>query len=145
MLYLGGLSQLFVPFVAAAKFEVERKVPSRLDLVCGRGDYRAAKSHWECCARSITLTYGYSRDRRDLKQFVMNLVCWADGDIPAFIERMAISPIKRFAALMQGLSLSGTLRIVRGRSTLYSEENLQQLTGLRWLTRVPLTLKAASG
>ena len=35
----------------------------------------------------IQLCYGYSRDYRpDLKQFVMNLVCWGDGDIPAFIE-----------------------------------------------------------
>ncbi len=36
---------------------------------------------------SIAITYRYSRDhRRDLKQFVMNLVCWSDGDIPALIE-----------------------------------------------------------
>ena len=35
----------------------------------------------------IKICHGYSRDhRRDLKQFVMNLVCWGDGDIPAFLE-----------------------------------------------------------
>jgi len=34
----------------------------------------------------IRLTYGYSRDRRPgLKQFVMNLVRWGDGDLPAFL------------------------------------------------------------
>lgn len=29
-------------------------------------------------------------------------------------------------------------------AALYSEQNLQQVSGLRWLTRVPLTLNAAS-
>ncbi|MBE9047248.1 hypothetical protein IQ255_23085 [Pleurocapsales cyanobacterium LEGE 10410] len=35
----------------------------------------------------IEITYGYSRDHRaDLKQFVMNLICVGDGDIPVMME-----------------------------------------------------------
>ncbi|MEM6716229.1 MAG: hypothetical protein AAF622_14250 [Cyanobacteria bacterium P01_C01_bin.147] len=35
----------------------------------------------------IQVCHGYSRDHRpNLKQFVMHLVCWGDGDIPAFLE-----------------------------------------------------------
>ena len=36
---------------------------------------------------SIEITYGYSRDHRpDLKQFMMNLICLGDGDIPVMME-----------------------------------------------------------
>ena len=36
---------------------------------------------------SIEITYGYSRDHRpDLKQFMMNLICVGDGDIPVWLE-----------------------------------------------------------
>jgi transposase len=37
--------------------------------------------------QAIEITYGYSRDHRpDLKQFVMNLLCAGDGDIPLSLE-----------------------------------------------------------
>ena len=36
---------------------------------------------------SIEITYGYSRDHRpDLKQFMMNLICVGDGNIPVWLE-----------------------------------------------------------
>jgi transposase len=36
---------------------------------------------------AINITYGYSRDHRpDLKQFIMELVCSGDGDIPIFLK-----------------------------------------------------------
>ena len=36
---------------------------------------------------SIEITHGYSRDHRpDLKQFMMNLICVGDGDIPVMME-----------------------------------------------------------
>jgi len=35
----------------------------------------------------IELTYGYSRDHRpDLKQFILELVCSGDGDIPIYLK-----------------------------------------------------------
>ncbi|QEI42329.1 hypothetical protein BMF77_02936 [Dolichospermum sp. UHCC 0315A] len=37
--------------------------------------------------QAIKLTYGYSRDHRpDLKQFITQLVCSGDGDIPIYIK-----------------------------------------------------------
>ena len=33
----------------------------------------------------IHITYGYSRDHRpDLKQFIIDLICSGDGDVPLF-------------------------------------------------------------
>jgi transposase len=96
----------------------------------------------------IAITYGYSRDHRpDLKQFVMNLVCWGDGDIPAFVELADgnQSDKTRFAALMQEFKSQWSFEgLYVADSALYSQENLQQLVGVQWLTRVPLSLKAAS-
>lgn len=151
-LYLGGLSQLFVAIclVAARKFGVERK-SAHFDStsLAVEGDYLSEPQVAQGAAPvPITITYGYSRDRRpDLKQFVMNLVCWADADIPAFIELADgnQSDKARFAALMQEFKSQWNFEgLYVADSVLYSDENLQQLSGLRWLTRVPLTLRMAS-
>ncbi len=77
----------------------------------------------------------------------MNLVCWADGDIRAFIELADgnQSDKNRFAALLQAFKTQWHFEgLYVADSALYSQENLQQLSGLRWLTRVPLTLNMAS-
>jgi len=35
----------------------------------------------------IKITYGYSRDHRpDLKQFILDLICSGDGDVPLFLR-----------------------------------------------------------
>ncbi|WP_425335077.1 hypothetical protein [Nostoc punctiforme] len=35
----------------------------------------------------IQITYGYSRDHRpDLKQFILDLICSGDGDVPLFLR-----------------------------------------------------------
>jgi transposase len=151
-LYLSGLSQLFVAIclVAVRKFGVERE-SAHFDStsLSVEGDYLAQPQVVEGHAPvPIRITYGYSRDRRpDLKQFVMNLVCWSDGDIPAFIEVTDGngSDKTRFAGLMQEFKSQWNFEgLYVADSALYSDENLQQLSGLRWLTRVPLTLNAAS-
>ncbi|MEW6498860.1 MAG: IS1634 family transposase [Cyanobacteriota bacterium] len=150
-LYLGGLSQLFVAIclVAARKFGVERKT-AHLDSTsfAVEGEYLASVVTRSAAPVPISITYGYSRDRRpDLKQFVMNLMCWADGDIPAFVELADgnQSDKTRFAALMQEFKSQWNFEgLYVADSALYSEDNLQQLAGLRWLTRVPLTLNAAA-
>lgn len=37
--------------------------------------------------QAINITYGYSRDHRpDLKQFIVDLICSGDGDIPIFFK-----------------------------------------------------------
>ena len=150
-LYLGGLSQLFMVLClrVARKFGVECK-RAHLDSTsfAVEGEYLESEVVGTAAPVPMSITYGYSRDRRpDLKQFVMNLVCWADGDIPAFIELADgnQSDKTRFATLMQAFKSQWNFEgLYVADSALYSEENLQQLSGLQWLTRVPVTLKAAS-
>lgn len=77
----------------------------------------------------------------------MNLVCWGDGDMPAFIELADgnQSDKAHFAGLMQAFKAQWHFEgLYVADAALYSEENLQQLSGLRWLTRVPLTLNTAA-
>jgi transposase len=151
-LYLGGLSQIFMAIclTAARKFGVECK-SAHFDStsLSVEGEYLPESQVTGGVAPvPIRITHGYSRDRRpDLKQFVMNLVCWGDGEIPAFIELADgnQSDKTRFAGLMQEFKSQWNFEgLYVADAALYSEQNLQQLSGLRWLTRVPLTLNAAS-
>jgi transposase len=150
-LYLSGLSALFVSIcsVAVRKFGVERQ-SAHLDSssFAVEGEYLESERVGRAAPVPIHITYGYSRDQRaDLKQFVMNLVCWGDGDIPAFIELADgnQSDKTRFAAVLQAFKQQWDFEgLDVADSALYSEDNLQQLSGLRWLTRVPLTLTMAS-
>ena len=37
--------------------------------------------------KTLKITYGYSRDKRpDLKQFMMDLICTNDGDVPLWMR-----------------------------------------------------------
>jgi transposase len=96
---------------------------------------------------SIEIIHGYSRDHRpDLKQFMMNLICVGDGDIPVMMEAVSgnQSDKARFAGLLQEFKEQWTFEgICVADAALYSEENLKAMTGLKWLTRVPLSIKAA--
>ena len=96
----------------------------------------------------IAICHGYSRDHRpDLKQFAMNLVCWGDGDIPAFLELADgnQSDKARFAEVIEQFQQQWDfdgLYVADG--ALYSADNLKQLNSLRWISRVPMTLSAAN-
>jgi len=96
---------------------------------------------------SIEITHGYSRDHRpDLKQFMMNLICVGDGDIPVMMEVVSGNQADkaRFAGLLQEFKEQWTFEgICVADAALYSEENLVAMTGIKWLTRVPLSIKAA--
>ena len=150
-LYKRGLSPLFLAIClrCAQKFGIERQ-SAHIDATSFalEGDYRETEVVGSAVPTPITITYGYSRDHRpDLKQFVMNLVCWGDGDIPAFIELADgnQSDKTRFAGLMQEFRSQWNFEgLYVADSALYSQGNLQQLVGVDWLTRVPLTLNAAS-
>ena len=96
----------------------------------------------------IQVCHGYSRDHRpDLKQFVMNLVCWGDGDIPAFLELADgnQSDKARFASILGEFQQQWDFEGVHvADAALYSADNVQQLGKLRWISRVPLTLAQAN-
>lgn len=95
----------------------------------------------------IKITYGYSRDHRpDLKQFILDLIWSGDGDVPLFL-RVASgneSDNSIFASICQDLKKNLNLdSLMVADSALYTAPNLEMLTNLRWLTRVPLSLKQA--
>jgi transposase len=95
----------------------------------------------------VKITYGYSRDHRpDLKQFMMDVICTGDGDVPLFVRVGDGNESDRaiFAQLMKQFQQQWNLdSIYVADSALYSAENLQQLGELKWITRVPQSLKAA--
>lgn len=96
----------------------------------------------------IKICYGYSRDHRpDLKQFVMNLVCWGEGDIPAFLELADgnQSDKARFAGVIEQFQAQWDFEgLYVADGALYSADNLKQLNTLKWISRVPMTLSAAN-
>jgi transposase len=95
----------------------------------------------------IKITYGYSRDRRpDLKQFMIDLIVSGDGDVPLFLkvgdgneaDKAVFGQIAReFQKQVDFDSL------IVGDSALYSKENLKLMKEMRWLSRVPLSIKEA--
>ncbi len=143
--YAGGLSELFleISLAAANKFEVTRET-AHLDSTSFHvdGEYQNPEPG------VIEITYGYSRDRRpDLKQFMMNLICVGDGDIPVLMEIASgnQSDKVRFAQLFQDFRKQWTFEgLCIADGALYSSDNLIAMIGMRWLTRVPLSIKAAA-
>jgi transposase len=95
----------------------------------------------------IKITYGYSRDRRpDLKQFMIDLIVSGDGDVPLFLkvgdgneaDKAVFGQIAReFKKQVDFDSL------IVGDSALYSKENLKLMREMRWLSRVPFSIKEA--
>ena len=96
-----GVSETFlgISLKAAAKYEVKVEA-AHVDSTSFHVDGKYAKSE----EGSIEITHGYSRDHRpDLKQFMMNLICIGDGDIPVMMEVVSgnQSDKARFAKLLQ--------------------------------------------
>ncbi len=101
----------------------------------------------------IHITHGYSRERRpDLKQYkrtlrvLVDLMASSDEGVPSFFDAASgnESDKERFAGLIRRYrELVDVEALFIADSALYSEPNLQALSDLRWVTRVPLTLKDA--
>ena len=96
---------------------------------------------------SVKITYGYSKDHRpDLKQFMMDVICTGDGDVPLFLRIGDGNESDRavFAQLMRQFKQEWNLdSIYVADSALYSAENIQQLGKLNWITLVPRSIKTA--
>jgi transposase len=106
--------------------------------------------------QAIEITYGYSRDHRpDLKQFIIELISSADGDIPIFIKPASgnQSDSSSFAQIFleykehmkkQKIEQTGNednLMVADG--ALYNAKNINLLSEVRWLSRVPMTVGLA--
>ena len=97
--------------------------------------------------KEITITYGYSRDHRpDLKQFIIEMICSGDGDIPIFLKlasgNQADSSCFGKIAVEYHKQLEVNSLIVAD-CALYTESNLKMMSDLQWLCRVPLSIKTA--
>jgi transposase len=143
-LYKSGLSETFLEISSAAASKFGVKVETiHLDSTSFHlhGKYEGQDPE------AIEITHGYSRDHRpDLKQFMMNLICTGDGDIPVMMEvaNGNQSDKARFAGILQEFKEQWTFEgLCVADAALYSADNLKSMVGLKWLTRVPLSIKQA--
>ncbi|MGQ9873164.1 IS1634 family transposase [Leptodesmis sp.] len=97
--------------------------------------------------QAIEICRGYSRDPRpDLKQFLVNLICTADGGIPVWFKVGSghETDSQTFAGLRTAFAEQWeTPALMVVDAAFYSEPNIQAVGSLPWLSRVPVTLKAA--
>jgi transposase len=96
---------------------------------------------------AIRITHGYSRDHRpDLKQFIVDLMCSGDGDIPLYLrvgdgnETDSAMFGKLVTQFKQQWDIDA---LFVADAALYTAGNLTQMAQLRWVSRVPATLVAA--
>ncbi len=149
-LWSTGLTSVFVKvaLASASQFGVNQE-SLHLDSssICVHGAYLRP----DICSQEepapLMITHGYSRDHRpDLKQFMVDLMCSGDGDVPLYL-RVADGNESDQAIFAQ---LMGEFReqwdceaLFVADAALYNQENLQSLTNLQWLSRVPATIKEA--
>lgn len=97
--------------------------------------------------KEITITYGYSRDHRpDLKQFIIELICSSDGDIPIFLKLASGNQADSSCFGQIAVDYQKQLKVdslIVADCALYSETNIKLMSDLRWLCRVPLSIKSA--
>jgi len=107
----------------------------------------AYDEHQEEEPAAVHITHGYSRDHRpDLKQFVVDLMESGDGGVPLFLRVADGNEADRatFAKLASDFKARLDFdALFVADSALYSAEELSTLSHLRWLCRVPATIKEA--
>ena len=98
-------------------------------------------------AQPITITHGYSRDHRpDLKQFIIELVCTGDGDIPIFLKAASGNQVDSSCFGQIAVDYQKQVQVdslIVADCALYTEPNLKLMSKMKWLCRVPLTIKSA--
>ncbi len=148
-LYAAGVTKVFITLALKAANQMGVEIKSlHLDSSSFHVDGKYLEEETaEAKPGKITLTKGYSRDHRpDLKQFIIDLMCSGDGDVPLYL-RVADGnePDQRvFAKLIQNFRQEWNIdALFVADAALYSAENIQQLQSLRWLSRAPSTIKEA--
>jgi len=153
-LYKYGLNSLFIEIVLSVinKFNIETKY-SHLDATSFRlhGEYTSEKEQEKEAEiikeKPIIITKGYSRDHRpDLKQCVLDLITSSDGDIPLLMrvgdgneaDKAVFGKI-----LIEFKKQINFESVMVCDSALYSQENIKLIEHLKWITRVPMTIKRA--
>lgn len=153
-LYQYGLNNLFIEIILSVmiKFKIDTKY-SHLDATSFHlhGEYKSEDKKDEeeeiIRERPIIITKGYSRDHRpDLKQCVLDLITSSDGDIPLLMrsgdgnEADKAGFVKILVEFKKPIIFDSFMVC---DSALYSQENLKLIEHLKWISRVPMTIKRA--
>ncbi|MDJ0773146.1 MAG: IS1634 family transposase [Mastigocoleus sp. MO_167.B18] len=154
-LYKYGLSELFLMIVLATikKYKVSTKY-SHLDSTSLHlhGEYNSSlngeNKELEIMKENpIIIKQGYSRDHRpDLKQCILDLIVSSDGDIPLYFRGGSGNESDKavFGKLLVEYSKQINFEsIMVADSALYSENNLKLMGDIKWISRVPLSIKKA--
>jgi transposase len=108
------------------------------------GEYGAGE---ETDMATIEICRGYSRDQRpDLKQYLVNLVCSRDGGVPLWLKVASgnQSDGAAFAKIMAEFRGQWHLEsLFVMDAAFYNQSNVQKVSSLKWLSRVPQTLGIA--
>jgi len=150
--YQAGTTKLFtaIALKAAEKFQVEKEsVHLDSSSISVEGEYKSKEegNQEEEEMKAIKIVHGYSRDKRpDLKQFIIDMVVSGDGDVPLYLKiddgnaddkSVFVERLKEFKKqwTFEGICVAD--------SALYTAENIGAMAGMKWITRVPLSLKEA--
>jgi transposase len=158
--YQVGTTKLFtsIAIKAADKFQVEmNSVHLDGSSMYVQGEYKKEGEsknevnqetvESEAEIKPIEIVHGYSRDHRpDLKQFIIDMIVTGDGDVPLYLKidsgnvddkSVFVSRLKEFKNqwIFEGICVAD--------SALYTAKNLEAMKGLKWITRVPLSIKLA--
>lgn len=158
--YQAGTTKVFtaIALKAAEKFQIKmNSVHLDSSSISVEGEYKNRESeNQEIEAESsdiseemkaIKIVHGYSRDRRpDLKQFIIDTIVSGDGDVPLYLKiddgnaddkSVFVERLKEFKKqwTFEGICVAD--------SALYTAENLAAMAGMKWITRVPLSIKEA--
>ena len=152
-LYEYGVTELFYELASHALgvFGVEHRFVHLDSTTFGlHGAYQEdEEQQQEGAPQVISVTKGYSKDNAsDLNQVVVSLMCAYRSSIPVWIEVLSGNSsdkvsFRRSIAEYRNQFQAKRLPYFVADSALYSEENLRQLQGVKWVTRVPETLKEA--
>ena len=155
-----GTTKLFtaIALKAARKFQVSMKsVHLDSSSISVEGAYKncqgksqeveAESENTESSMKTIKIVHGYSIDRRpDLKQFIIDTIVSGDGDVPLYlkIDDGNADDKSVFVERLKEFKNQWTFdRIWVADSALYTAENLSAMAGMKWITRVPLSIKSA--
>ncbi len=154
-LYKYGLTKLFliIALDVVKKYGIVTKY-SHLDSTSLHlhGEYKNSLNHLDqelgiSRENPIIITQGYSRDHRpDLKQCILDLIVSSDGDIPLFFRGASGNESDKavFGHILVEYSKHIDFEsIMVADSALYSESNLKLMSNMKWISRVPLSIKKA--
>lgn len=152
-LYAAGVTELFAAVSAHALqvMGIDTRF-AHLDTTAFsvEGAYEVEEMPSEGEPVPLKITYGYSKDHRpDLKQAVLGLICANASSIPVWLAALdgnradkASLPAVAQAYLAQ-FQAEDEMPYLVADSALYSEANLQTLSAVQWVSRVPATLSQA--